>query len=104
MLNRIRRAFTLTRGRHASRGRHRRPVMPSRLPVTPASRASGDAPTVALRRPTNGVGHRYGLAGEDNALVRPYVLAWERRTRRYPALVVAPHLPANAGSFLLGAR
>lgn len=104
MLNRIRRAFSLTRGRHTFRGRHRRPVTPSRPPVAPASRASADAPTVALRRPSDGAGHRYGLTGEDNALVRPYVLAWERRTRRHPAVVIAPHLPADARSLLLGAR
>ncbi|GHD38490.1 hypothetical protein GCM10010335_37290 [Streptomyces galbus] len=104
MLNRIRRAFTLTRGRHVSRGRHRRAVVPPRSPVTPASRASADAPTVALRRPFDGGGHRYGLAGEDNALIRPYMLAGERRTRRHPAVVVAPYLPANARSLLLGVR
>jgi hypothetical protein len=104
VLNRIRRAFSLTRGRHASRGRHRRPVMPSRPPVASASLTSADAPTVALRRPLDGASHCYGLTGEDNALVRPYVLAWESRTRRHPAVVVAPHLPADARSLLLGVR
>jgi hypothetical protein len=102
VLNRIRRAFTPTGGRHGSRGRHRRPVMPSWPPFTPASCTSADTPTVALRRPSGGAGHHDGLAGEENAVVRPYVLAWERRTRRHPTLVVAPHLPANVGSLLLG--
>jgi hypothetical protein len=77
--------------------------MPSRPPVASASPTSADAPTVALRRPFDGAGHRYELTGEENALVRPYVLAWERRTR-HPAVVVAPHLPADARSLLLGVR
>lgn len=104
MLNRIRRAFTLTRGRHPSRGRHRRPVTPSRPPVAPASRASADAPTVALRRPFEGACHRYGLTGEDNALVRPYVMAWERQRARQRSVIVAPRLPAEAFSSLAGVR
>ncbi|MFF4147318.1 hypothetical protein ACFY0A_39835 [Streptomyces sp. NPDC001698] len=43
------------------------------------------------------------LTGEDIALVRPYVLAWEKRvwTR---SLVVAPHLPDDAWSALAGAH
>ncbi|WP_328721621.1 hypothetical protein OHT52_20375 [Streptomyces sp. NBC_00247] len=47
--------------------------------------------------------HRYALAGEDSALVRPYVLAaWEKRTQPR-SLFVAPHLSAAAWSSLTGA-
>ncbi|GGS71805.1 hypothetical protein GCM10010240_00620 [Streptomyces griseoviridis] len=104
MLNRIRRAFSLTRGRHFSKGRHRRPVRPPRPPLPLASSASTETPTVALRRPLDHAGHHYGLTGEENALVRPYVLAWERRTRRQQAVVVAAHLPADARWLLQGVR
>ncbi|MFJ4889125.1 hypothetical protein ACWD7F_27885 [Streptomyces sp. NPDC005122] len=41
------------------------------------------------------------LAAEDVALVRPYVLAWEKRVRPR-SVVVAPHLPINAWSALAG--
>ncbi|MFF5185473.1 hypothetical protein ACFY30_17090 [Streptomyces sp. NPDC000345] len=47
--------------------------------------------------------HRPVLKGEDVALVRPYVLAWESRVRTR-AVVVAPHLPADAWSALAGVR
>ncbi|MFG2308891.1 hypothetical protein ACGFS9_09475 [Streptomyces sp. NPDC048566] len=43
------------------------------------------------------------LRGEDVALVRPYVLAWETRRRSRPVLV-SPHLPAAAWSALTGVR
>ncbi|MGQ4374754.1 hypothetical protein ACN6K9_001446 [Streptomyces sp. SAS_267] len=41
------------------------------------------------------------LAAEDVALVRPYVLAWEKRVRTR-SVVVAPYLPINAWSTLAG--
>jgi len=41
------------------------------------------------------------LAGEDIALVRPYVLAWEKRVRQR-SLVVARRLPAEVWSALAG--
>ncbi|MFF7142735.1 hypothetical protein ACFZB5_16050 [Streptomyces nodosus] len=41
--------------------------------------------------------------GEENALVRPYVLAWEQRVRQR-AVVVPPRLPAEAWSTLAGAH
>ncbi|WP_253915339.1 hypothetical protein [Streptomyces mayonensis] len=44
------------------------------------------------------------LLGEDNALVRPYVLAWERQRVRQRSVVVAPRLSAEALSALAGAR
>ncbi|MET9826582.1 hypothetical protein ABZ038_34180 [Streptomyces sp. NPDC006349] len=44
------------------------------------------------------------LLGEDNALVRPYVLAWERQRARQRSVVVAPRLSAEAFSALAGVR
>ncbi|MCF3960813.1 hypothetical protein [Streptomyces fuscigenes] len=43
------------------------------------------------------------LAGEDVALVRPYLLAWERRVRPR-TVVVAPYLSSDAWSALVGVR
>ncbi|WP_438304074.1 hypothetical protein ACSHXN_28150 [Streptomyces sp. HUAS TT11] len=43
------------------------------------------------------------LSGNEVALVRPYVLAWETRRRSRPVLV-SPHLPAAAWSALVGVR
>lgn len=103
MLNRIRRAASLTRARHVSKGRHRRPSTPSRPPVAPAASAPADEPTAVLSRASDRAGHRYSLTAEETALVRPYVLAWERRPRRHPTVVVAPHLPTAARSALLRA-
>ncbi|WP_247197359.1 hypothetical protein [Streptomyces sp. GESEQ-35] len=48
-----------------------------------------------------GLDHRHSLTGEDNALVRPYVLAWEKRLRAR-SVVIAPYLPADAWSTLAG--
>ncbi|WND36569.1 hypothetical protein RI578_20770 [Streptomyces sp. BB1-1-1] len=45
-----------------------------------------------------------GLLGEDNALVRPYVMAWERQRARQRSVIVAPRLPAEAFSALAGVR
>ncbi|MFI5819296.1 hypothetical protein ACIA8I_09155 [Streptomyces rishiriensis] len=47
--------------------------------------------------------HRQTLRGEDVALVRPYVLAWEKRLRTRE-VVVAPYLSADAWSTLVGAH
>ncbi|WP_079161500.1 hypothetical protein [Streptomyces fodineus] len=101
MLNRIRRAVSLTRARYFPKGRHRRPLTPSRPPAAPASPSSADPATVILGRASDSANHRHPLAGEDNALVRPYVLAWEERVRPR-AVVVASHLPAEAWSRLAG--
>ncbi|MEU1941088.1 hypothetical protein ABZ554_01135 [Streptomyces sp. NPDC020125] len=103
MLNRIRRAASLTRARHFSKGRHRRPLTPP-PPVAPVASAPADEPTVVLSRASDWAQHRYLLRGEETALVRPYVLAWERRPRQHPTVVVAPHLPTEARSVLLGVR
>ncbi|MGW2770316.1 hypothetical protein [Streptomyces sp. NPDC001275] len=103
MLNRIRRAVWLTRARYIPKGRHRRPLTPTRPPANPASSTSADGATVVLRRASDSANHRHLLTGEDIALVRPYVLAWEKRVRTR-SLVVAPHLPADAWSALAGAH
>ncbi|MFI8088489.1 hypothetical protein ACIF9R_09220 [Streptomyces sp. NPDC086080] len=101
MLNRIRRAVSLTRERHFPRGRHRRPLTTSGPAATPAASLSPDRTTVVRRRDSDGVNHRSTLRGEDIALVRPYVLAWEKRVRTRE-VVVAPYLPADAWSALVG--
>ncbi|MFE7961045.1 hypothetical protein [Streptomyces sp. NPDC057413] len=54
-------------------------------------------PTVDLGQALDGATHWHSLAGEDNALVRPYVLAWEKRVRTR-SVVVARHLPAEVWS------
>ncbi|MER7481027.1 hypothetical protein ABTX60_25875 [Streptomyces sp. NPDC126510] len=102
MLNRIRRAVALARARHVPKGRHRRTLRPSRPPMIAAdSPASADEPTVALAQAVNEPSHRQLLRGEDSALVRPYVLAREGRTRRRPTVVIAPYLSTDARSTLL---
>jgi hypothetical protein len=103
VLNRIRRAVSLTRARHFLKGRHRRPLTPARPPVASALPASAAAMMVDLGRASDSANHRHLLRGEDTALVRPYVLAWEKRVRPRP-VVVAPHLPAGAWSALAGVR
>lgn len=102
MLNVIRRAVWLTRARYIPKGRHRRPVTPTRPSAAPAS-ASADGATVTLGRVSDSANYRHLLRGEDIALVRPYVLAWEKRVRPR-SVVVAPHLPADAWSALAGAH
>ena len=103
MLNRIRRAIARTRERCLSKGRHRRPLTPSR-PLASATRlAPAEASSTALGRASAGAVHRYSLRGEDVALVRPYLLAWEERVRTRTVLV-APHLSADAWSVLAGAH
>lgn len=103
MLNRIRRAATLTKGRHSSKGRHRRPLTPSRPSTAPTSVALTDEPTVILARTSDLAGHRYVLTGEENALVRPYMLAWEKQTRPRRAVAHASNLPAEARAAFMGA-
>ncbi len=103
MLNRIRHAIARTRARCFTNGRHRRPLTPSRSLASPTCPAPAAAPTVALGRAPVGTVHRSPLRGEDVALVRPYLLAWEERAQTRTVLV-APHLPADAWSALAGAR
>lgn len=103
MLNRIRRAALLTRARYLPKGRHRRPLRPSRPTAALVVPASADVATAVLGRTPDTAKHRDRLAGEENALIRPYLLAWERRARPR-AVVVAPHLPAEAWLSLAGVR
>ncbi|GLX52439.1 hypothetical protein Shyhy01_53890 [Streptomyces hygroscopicus subsp. hygroscopicus] len=95
MLNRIRRAAALARARYTAKGRHRRPLTPSRPLAALVPPVPADAPTAVLGRATETAKHRLPLVGEENALVRPYVLAWEKRVRRR-AVVVTSHMPAEA--------
>ncbi|MFF3844552.1 hypothetical protein [Streptomyces sp. NPDC002328] len=72
----------------------------------PGSSTTPDAPTLSLCRvsdASDSAPRRYSLAGEDVALVRPYVLAWEQRARPRP-VVVAPRLSAEAWSSLAGVQ
>ncbi|MFD9389602.1 hypothetical protein ACFWBB_02320 [Streptomyces sp. NPDC060000] len=101
MLNRIRRAVSLTRERHFPRGRHRRPLTTSRPSASPVASLPSNRTTAARWRASDDVDHRQTLRGEDIALVRPYVLAWEKRVRTRE-VVVAPYLPADAWSALVG--
>ncbi|MGW1136380.1 hypothetical protein [Streptomyces zhihengii] len=103
MLNRIRRALANTRPRGANQGRHRRPLAPSRPSATSLPMAPADSPAPHLPHPRH-ADHTGLITGEETALVRPYVLAWEKRTRLRPT-VVASHLPASAAwSALAGAH
>ncbi|GAA4077504.1 hypothetical protein GCM10022233_65600 [Streptomyces shaanxiensis] len=97
MLNRIRRAASLTRARYFPKGRHRRPLRLFRPTAARVLPPPADALTVALCRAPDAGNHHHPLAGEENALVRPYMLAWERRARPR-AVVIAPHLPTEAWS------
>lgn len=101
MLNRIRRAVSLTRERHFSRGKHRRPLTTPGPSAAPASSPTSGRTMAARRRASADVDHRQTLRGEDVELVRPYVLAWEKRMRTRE-VVVAPYLPADAWSALVG--
>lgn len=103
MLNRIRRAASFTRERYFSKGRHRRPLASSQPLAARTVLVPIDASAVALGRASAGAVHRYPLSGEDVALVRPYLLAWEERVRTRTVLV-APHLPADAWSAFAGAH
>lgn len=100
MLNRIRRAASLTRARHSAKGRHRRP-----LPAVQAPAAFFTAPAEALTaiegRSSSDGDRCHPLAAEDVALVRPYVLTWEKRARTR-TVVVAPRLPIHAWPALAG--
>ena len=100
MFNRIRRTATFTKARHSSKGRHRRPLTLSRPSSAPTPVAPTDEPTVTLARASDSTGHRYMLAGGENALIRPYMLAWEKRARQHPAVADAPYPPAEARSAL----
>ncbi|MCX5501865.1 hypothetical protein OG887_21150 [Streptomyces sp. NBC_00053] len=104
MLNRIRRAIARTRARCLPNGQHRRPLTLSRPLASSSCPVPADASTVALGRTPVGTVHRYPLRGEDVALVRPYLLAWEEQRARTRTVLVVPHLPVDAWSALAGAH
>ncbi|WSB08970.1 hypothetical protein OG849_17800 [Streptomyces cyaneofuscatus] len=104
MFNRIRRAIARTRVRCLPNGRHRRPLTHSRPLASPTCPAPADASTVPLGRAPAGTVHRYPQRGEDVALVRPYLLAWEEQRARTRTVLVASHLPIDAWSVLAGAH
>ena len=101
MLNRIRRAVTLTRA-YFPRGRHRRPLRRFQPPIVPAPSASVDEPTHILGQAVDMPSHHHPLRGEDTALVRPYGLVHERAARRPSMVVIAPYLPTDAWPALFG--
>jgi hypothetical protein len=103
VLNRIRRAVSLTRARYFPKGRHRRPLMRHRPPVVFASPEPADEPAATPSRAFSHVNRRHLPPAEDVALVRPYVLACERRVPTR-SVVVAPRLPAEAWSALVEAH
>ncbi|MCW1095099.1 hypothetical protein OJ963_14270 [Streptomyces sp. RS2] len=103
MLNRIRRAVSLARARYFPKGRHRRALTPSRTAVATPSAFAVEPPAVPDWMPDT-ADRLHLLLGEDNALVRPYVLAWERQRARQRSVVMAPRLSAEAFSVLAGVR
>ncbi|MFI1655499.1 hypothetical protein ACH4ZU_11405 [Streptomyces sp. NPDC020472] len=90
MFNRIRRTITRTRERYAQGAWHREVLPPTRPPLVLPN--PSDELTLFLRR----LGDRTDfLPGEATALVRPYVLAVEQRTRQNSA-PVPNHLLAHS--------
>lgn len=102
MLNRIRRAVDRTRARYVPRGRHRRCLAPPRLPAACVTSAPVDGPTVALGMVSDRTGHHGLLRGEDTPLVRPYLLAWEKRVGQHSVDVVTGDASGDVRSVLLG--
>ncbi|MFJ7629757.1 hypothetical protein ACIQZN_24990 [Streptomyces sp. NPDC097595] len=84
MFNRIRSAIRRTRERYGQRPRHREVLRPSR-PTLILPKPS-DELTLLLRQLTDRADF---LTGEETALVRPYILAFEQHTRQNSAPV--PH-------------
>ncbi|QFZ76599.1 hypothetical protein GFH48_28015 [Streptomyces fagopyri] len=104
MLNRIRRALSLTRRHHSPKDRHRR-ALASTGPTGARARSAPVAEAAAILRQHPGRPHRMDSpTGPDILLVRPYVLAWEERRRPRHSMIVAPHLPPAAWSLLAGGR
>ncbi|QES21643.1 hypothetical protein DEJ46_23145 [Streptomyces venezuelae] len=84
MFNRIRRAIRRTRERYAQTTRHREVLTPTRLTLVLPK--PSDELTLLLRQFRNRTDF---VPGEETALVRPYVLAGEQRTRQ--SSVPVPH-------------
>ncbi|MFD0208533.1 hypothetical protein ACFVH9_05185 [Streptomyces hirsutus] len=85
MFNRIRRTVSRISARHLHKGRHRRPVQHARPMTAPPVIAHGAPLPLSHGRHHTGV-----LIGEETALVRPYVLAGEARTRHRPSAAPCP--------------
>ncbi|MET7323025.1 hypothetical protein [Streptomyces sp. NPDC005549] len=103
MLNRIRRAVTLARARYFPKGKHRRVLTPSRTAGATPPALVVEPPTVPEWMPDT-ADRLHLLLGEDNVLVRPYVLAWERQRARQRSVIVAPRLSSEVFSVLAGVR
>ncbi|MER5309884.1 hypothetical protein ABT034_19110 [Streptomyces sp. NPDC002773] len=87
MFNRIRRAIARTRERYSQRPRHRdalKPARPTLIHPNPS-----EALTLLLRQLQDRTDF---LPGEETALVRPYVLASEQRTRQRSTPIPHHHL------------
>ncbi|MFD5365503.1 hypothetical protein [Streptomyces sp. NPDC127103] len=84
MLNRIRRAIAHTRERYAQQARYHRALTPTRPTLIRPN--PSDELALFLRQLRDRTDF---LRGEETALVRPYVLAGEQRTRQRSAPV--PH-------------
>jgi hypothetical protein len=76
VFNRIRRTVSRVSARYRPKGRHRRATTPAR--PSAASPAFAYGPPLFLRRHRE---HTSVLAGEESALVRPYVLDSDERAR-----------------------
>ena len=86
MFNRIRRAVSRTSERYLStRHRRRRPLTPLHPTVVQPTRAESPTRLTGRRR-----GCADNLAGEETALVRPYVLALEAERQRAVVSHVGP--------------
>jgi len=104
VLNRIRRAVSLTSERHFPKGRHRRPLTSTRPSPAYVPLGSTEGSVTVRGQGPDRANVTGSLAGGDISLVRPYVLAWEKRERPRRSMVLAPHLPSEAWSVLTGAR
>lgn len=102
MLNRIRRAVSLTRERHSPKGRHRRPLASTGPSRARTHLAPADGPTAILGQRPDHPCRADSPTGEGVALVRPYVLAGEQCGRPRRSVIVASHLPPDAWSLLAG--
>lgn len=98
MFNRIRHAVSHTSERHHHKGSHRRPLTSARPMATPPGLPDGATPFQGQRRE-----RADALAREETALVRPYRLASEERTRQRSTAVPHP-LPADTWFATAGAR
>jgi hypothetical protein len=85
VFNRIRRTVAGVSARYRPKGRHRRATTPAR--PSAASPAFAYGPPLSLRRHRE---HTSVLRGEENVLIRPYVLASEERARHRSTAALCP--------------